>query len=120
MGLAAIWEAWRRPPAAGDARRPGPTDLDALSDDWVISLSLLTVNADQHEVMKRFHRREDEKRSVVILHENQFDNWLGANISTARDFLHTADPNVFLTSPAPQKPRKSRAKQPPTPTRKLL
>ena len=42
----------------------------------VRSMSMLTVNADQHPLMKNFHRPEDEKRMVVILNEDDFDAWL--------------------------------------------
>lgn len=31
------------------------------------SLSMLTVNADEHPLMRRFHKPGDEKRSVVVL-----------------------------------------------------
>jgi putative SOS response-associated peptidase YedK len=37
---------------------------------------MLTVNADEHPLMKNFHRPEDEKRMVVVLEEGDFDAWL--------------------------------------------
>lgn len=40
---------------------------------------MLTVNATSHEVMKHFHKPEDEKRSVVVLDDNQYMPWLQAN-----------------------------------------
>lgn len=120
MGLAAIWDAWRRPASTDGKKRPGPAELDQLTDEWVISFSLLTVNADKHPVMNRFHRPGDEKRSVVMLPDDQFDNWMGSDIQSARDFLHTADPALFCTLEAPLKPRKNKAEPPPKPVRKLL
>lgn len=39
-------------------------------------MSMLTVNADDHPLMKNFHRPEDEKRMVVVLEKRDFDAWL--------------------------------------------
>ncbi|WP_347336960.1 hypothetical protein [Burkholderia sp. A1] len=39
-------------------------------------MAMLTVNADDHEVMKHMHRPDDEKRSVVILRPEDHDEWL--------------------------------------------
>ena len=59
MGIAGIWTGWRAP------------------DGTIVrSMSMLTVNADQHPLMKNLHRPEDEKRMVVILDEDDFDAWL--------------------------------------------
>lgn len=65
MGIAGIWTGWRAP------------------DGTIVrSMSMLTVNADDHALMRNFHRPEDEKRMVVILDEADFDSWLdGANHS---------------------------------------
>ncbi len=41
----------------------------------------LTVNADEHPLMKHFHRPGDEKRSLVIVEKSEYD-----------DFLHCKDP----------------------------
>ena len=40
------------------------------------SFTQLTINADQHPLMRRFHKPGDEKRSLVILHKNDYDVWL--------------------------------------------
>ncbi len=39
-------------------------------------MAMLTVNADAHDVMKRMHKQGDEKRSVVILRPDDYDEWL--------------------------------------------
>lgn len=59
MGIAGIWTGWRAPD--GSVMR---------------SMSMLTVNADEHPLMKNFHRPEDEKRMVVVLEEADFEDWL--------------------------------------------
>ncbi len=53
--------------------RPGPTA------DGLISHSLLTVNADGHPLMKRFHAPDDEKRSIVTFTWQQGLAWLVDN-----------------------------------------
>ena len=59
MGSAGIWTGWRAP------------------DGTIIrSMSMLTVNAYGHPLLRHFHRPEDEKRMVVILDEGDYDAWL--------------------------------------------
>jgi putative SOS response-associated peptidase YedK len=41
------------------------------------SFSMLTINADGHPLMSRFHAPGKEKRSVVVLAETDWDAWLG-------------------------------------------
>ena len=70
MGIAGIWSSWRNP-----------------SGDVIFSYSMLTINAEQ-PFMRQFHKPDDEKRSVVILHERDYDNWLNAATSDSREFLN--------------------------------
>ena len=52
------------------------------------SFTQLTINADQHPLMGRFHKPGDEKRSLVILHKKDYDAWLSCDSPTlARSFL---------------------------------
>ena len=51
MAIASLWDTWTH---------PGTGEI-------VTSFTMLTVNADRHPVMQRFHKPEDEKRSVVIV-----------------------------------------------------
>lgn len=54
----------------------------------LISMSMLTVNADGHPVMSRMHKPNDEKRSVVILRPSDYDEWLHTkNAEAARAML---------------------------------
>ena len=48
---------------------------------------MLTINADAHPLMKRFHKPGDEKRMVVILDEADYDAWLECPVERMRDFL---------------------------------
>ena len=48
---------------------------------------MLTSNADDHSVMRQFHKPDDKKRMVVILNETDYDPWLQASANESRDFL---------------------------------
>lgn len=74
MMFAGIWE--ERPQDTGSAR-------------W--SFSMLTVNADAHPVLRRFHKPTDEKRRVVILDQSFAAEWLDC-----RDLGHAL---ALLNSP---------------------
>ncbi|AMU17258.1 hypothetical protein A3203_31115 [Burkholderia cenocepacia] len=51
-------------------------------------MSMITVNADGHPLMSRMHKPADEKRSVVILRPDDWDEWLTtSNVEAARAML---------------------------------
>jgi putative SOS response-associated peptidase YedK len=84
FGIAGIWE--RRVPADG-------------LPEW--SMSMLTINADGHPLMQRFHKPGDEKRSVVILPDEAWDAWLGARREEdARALLRLFAPEEMIATPA--------------------
>jgi putative SOS response-associated peptidase YedK len=70
MGIAGIWTGWRAPDGS-----------------IVRSYSMLTINADDHPLMRQFHKPQDEKRMVVILPEDRYQDWLYAPLESAADFL---------------------------------
>jgi putative SOS response-associated peptidase YedK len=59
LGIAGLWSVWQSPQGAS-----------------VFSYTLLTLNADDHPLMKQFHKPTDEKRMVVILAPEQYQDWL--------------------------------------------
>jgi putative SOS response-associated peptidase YedK len=71
MGIAGLWTGWKNP-ESGEILR---------------SFSMLTVNADNHAFMRNYHKPEDEKRMVVILHDDEYDAWLSASPEESRQFL---------------------------------
>lgn len=76
LSVAGIWE-WKA---------NGPDDLP------VLSFSMLTINADDHPLMRRFHKPGEEKRMVVLLEPEQYQGWLeGALVN---------DPEVYRPYPA--------------------
>lgn len=70
LGIAGLWEKWTDP--AGQIFH---------------SYSMLTINADDHELMRNFHRPEDEKRMVVILPQGLYGDWLTASPDQSQEFM---------------------------------
>lgn len=70
LGIAGLWSSWRSDKC-----------------ETVNSFTMLTINADQHPLMKQFHKPGDEKRMVVILPEDRYGDWLEARPNQVRDFL---------------------------------
>lgn len=62
------------------------------------SFTQLTINADEHPLMKRFHKPGDEKRSLVILPKDEWDDWLECkDPERARGYLQPCEADL-LTS----------------------
>ena len=83
MGIAGLWSWWKSP--AGLA---------------VHSFTMLTINADEHALMRNYHKPADEKRMVVILPEEAYEDWLNAPAGQAMRFM-TAYPAKGLAAAAP-------------------
>jgi putative SOS response-associated peptidase YedK len=84
MSLAAIWETRR------------------LDDERIqSSFSLLTIAAAGHPLMRRFHGRDDEKRSVVPIADADHARWLDAkDEADLRSLLRLFEPAEFEATPA--------------------
>ncbi len=97
VGLAGIWE-WR----------PDGSDGKPL-----ISFSMLTINADGHPLMQRFHKPDEEKRMVVILEPHQYRDWLaGQLVTTVDDFQrYPAEQLVAIADPLPARSKVKLLKQ---------
>ncbi|CAG4923307.1 SOS response-associated peptidase [Paraburkholderia gardini] len=88
FAIAGLWRAWEDP--------------DGIS----LSMTMLTVNADGHPLMKRFHRPGDEKRSVVIIRPEDYLGWLGSkSADEARSFLKLYPADEMFAEAAPKPPR---------------
>ncbi|RYF61695.1 MAG: SOS response-associated peptidase [Comamonadaceae bacterium] len=97
MGIAGIYESWK----------------NTITQEQEYSFSMLTVNADGHPVMQRFHGADDEKRMVVILDPKDYDDWLACSVEEApRYFTRWMGPlDTFEAPLAPRAPRKKAAKK---------
>jgi putative SOS response-associated peptidase YedK len=70
LGIAGLWEKWKNP--AGET---------------IHSYTMLTVNAENHELMRNFHKPDDEKRSVVVLPQGLYSDWLDAPVEASQEFM---------------------------------
>ncbi|KRB78297.1 SOS response-associated peptidase [Noviherbaspirillum sp. Root189] len=68
----------------------------------LLSFSMLTINADGHPLMQRFHRPDDEKRMLVILRPDQYDEWLHCPVDEVSVFLERYPADALTAHPAPR------------------
>lgn len=88
FAVAGLWRSWQE-------------DEGGLS----YSFTQITINADDHPLMKRMHKPGDEKRNLVIVPASDYDAWLNCNdTELARTFLHNYPAERMLAIPAPRKP----------------
>jgi putative SOS response-associated peptidase YedK len=81
MGIAGLWER-------------------QLKDDGLPSwsMTMLTINADNDPVFKRFHKPDDERRSVVILPDDAWGDWLRCKFDIeARAMLKACEYDLWAT-----------------------
>ena len=71
MGIASLWQRWNHP----------------QTGEVIASFTMLTINADRHPVMSRFHKPADEKRTPLVLPETQFAAWLDATVEQAHEII---------------------------------
>jgi putative SOS response-associated peptidase YedK len=86
LAVASIWERF----------------VDQATGELFFSFSMLTINANLHPVMQQFHKPDDEKRSIVVLQESDYRNWLQANQDQAREMLRLAPDDFLKSEPAPR------------------
>ena len=86
FAIACLWDRWTEP----------------VTQQPVVSFSMLTANADAHPVMRQFHRPGDEKRTPVVLAPENFADWLGADPSQAMRLLDACGMPSLCAEPAPR------------------
>lgn len=87
FAIAGLWREWDEPEGAS------------------LSFTMLTVNSDEHSLMRRFHKPGAEKRSVVIVRPEDYEGWLIArSTDEARSFLNLYPSDKMTSAPAPKAP----------------
>ena len=81
LGVAGLWSWWKS--AAGVE---------------VLSFAMLTINADDHSLMRNFHKHDDEKRMVVILPQAAYADWLQAPSAQSMDFMRAYPADALVAS----------------------
>lgn len=82
LGVAGLWSWWK--PPMGDA---------------IQSFTMLTINADGHALMERFHKPTDEKRMVVILPSQRYQDWLASPLQRCLDFMQQYPAELLVAVP---------------------
>ena len=70
LGIAGLWSSWK-----------------SDKGDIVHSFTMLTINATSHPLMRNFHKAADEKRMVVILPPERYQDWLVAKPAQSMEFM---------------------------------
>ncbi len=82
--VAGIWDRWN----------------DRATGEIVVSFSMLTINADGHPIMGRFHRPGDERRSLVVIPHSRWAAWLSATSESAAPLLAEMPVDQFTSEEA--------------------
>ncbi|MFJ2988314.1 SOS response-associated peptidase [Collimonas sp. NPDC087041] len=91
FAVAGLWRTWHEP--------DGSTTH---------SFTQITVNADDHPLMNRFHKPGEEKRSLVIVPPSEYDDWLECrDPERARSYLQLCSAEIMIAHPEP-KPKKQK------------
>ncbi|WP_418268699.1 SOS response-associated peptidase family protein [Herbaspirillum seropedicae] len=99
--VAGLWKSW-------------PEEQGSFS----FSFTQLMANADEHPLMKQFHKVGDEKRSLAIVLLSEYEAWLSVRDSEiARSMMSLYPADLMKAWPAPR--RKSAAKPRPPAKKKL-
>jgi len=85
--VAALWDTWK---------------TRGATDPVLHSFSMLTINADGHPLMGRFHAPGSEKRSLVVVPPDLRAQWLASD--APRDFLQELQVDEFTGRPDPLPP----------------
>lgn len=89
-GLAGLWNTWTNK-ATGEVHE---------------SYTMLTINADAHPLMSRMHKPDpklaadaQDKRSVIPLDPDDYDQWLAGTLDDAKGLLRLAGVDAFVGAP---------------------
>jgi len=84
MGIAGLWARWTSP-----------------QGETLHSYTMLTINAEQHPMLRLMHKPTDEKRMVVILPDAAYGDWLNASAAQSQAFMRPY-PAEWLQASAPR------------------
>ena len=91
LAVAGIWQPWKSP-----------------EGQWIHSFAMLTINADDHRLMREYHRSDpkrspdhQDKRMVVILPDDAIEAWLDAPVDRSMDFMRQFPAEQMMATPEP-------------------
>ena len=62
-------------------------EIVKIGEHVIRSMTMLTINADDHPFMSQFHKPEDEKRSIVVIEPEHLKDWLNMTHESAYKLL---------------------------------
>lgn len=86
LGVAGLWSSWK-----------------SGKGEVVHSFTMLTINAASHPLMQNFHKPADEKRMVVILPPERYQDWLVAKPADSMGFMLPFAANGLQSEPVATK-----------------
>ena len=86
MGAAGLWASW--------------TGADG---ETIVSFTLLTMNANNHALLRRYQQPGSEKRMPVILNEGAYGAWLTVRMEKAKQFMRQYPANWLAANPVENK-----------------
>lgn len=70
-----------------------------IQGQQVRSMTMLTINAEQHPLMNQFHAPTDEKRSIIVIPEDSRLDWLNCSYKEAPHFFQGFPSDEFYSFP---------------------
>ena len=86
MGAAGLWASWTGP-----------------EGDTIVSFTLLTLNANNHALLRRYQQPGSEKRMPVILNEGAYGAWLSVRLEKAKEFMRQYSASWLAANPVETK-----------------
>ena len=86
MGVAGLWARWQ-----------------GADGEVIVSYAVLTVNANNHALLRRYGQPGSEKNMPAILNEGAYDAWLTARPDKAKEFMRQYAPERLLANPVETK-----------------
>ena len=86
MGAAGLWASW--------------TGADG---ETIVSFTLLTLNANNHALLRRYQQPGSEKRMPVILNEGAYGAWLTVRMEKAKEFMRQYSASWLAANPVENK-----------------
>ena len=88
MGIAGLWDTWNEP-----------------GKGVMLSFTMLTINADDHPLLRHYHRPTDEKRMIVVLPESRYQEWLEVPAEASKRLLQQYPADQLGAMPKPRTPK---------------
>ena len=86
MGVAGLWACWTGP-----------------QGETILSYALLTMNANNHALLRRYQQPGSEKRMPVVLNEGAYGAWLTVRMEKAKEFMRQYPAQALAANPVETK-----------------